>query len=136
VTLKAATEADVLTACLPVIIGDAQYLSHWARRFGLARGFEIINRGEPFPAESADLMAQSSTTSIMSLARLSWAKSKLPGGKAAAEYHRAAVLCVSAGDLDAITTAPINKKSLHLGGYPFPGHTEFLAHLTNCDDLR
>jgi 4-hydroxythreonine-4-phosphate dehydrogenase len=31
--------------------------------------------------------------------------------------------------------APISKKALSLAGYPFPGHTEFLAHLASCDDF-
>jgi 4-hydroxythreonine-4-phosphate dehydrogenase len=31
---------------------------------------------------------------------------------------------------DALVTLPINKESLNLGGYNYPGHTEMLAHLT------
>ncbi len=36
--------------------------------------------------------------------------------------------------MDAISTAPINKRALFLGGYSFPGHTEFLAHLTRSEE--
>ncbi|HQY68294.1 MAG TPA: 4-hydroxythreonine-4-phosphate dehydrogenase PdxA, partial [Pyrinomonadaceae bacterium] len=35
--------------------------------------------------------------------------------------------------IDAIATAPISKKAIALGGYDFPGHTEFLAKLTNTE---
>jgi 4-hydroxythreonine-4-phosphate dehydrogenase len=42
-------------------------------------------------------------------------------------------LC-AAGSIDAIATAPINKRALFLGGYSFPGHTEFLAHLTGAEE--
>src|SRR5262249_7740730 len=55
-------------------------------------------------------------------------------GKAAAGYIEAAVELCAAGEIDAISTAPINKRALFLGGYSFPGHTEFLAHLTGIDD--
>src|SRR5436190_14818835 len=55
-------------------------------------------------------------------------------GRAAAEYIEAAVQLCAAGDIDAIATAPINKRALFLGGYSFPGHTEFLAHLTSTED--
>src|SRR5260370_2154136 len=55
-------------------------------------------------------------------------------GKAAAAYIEAAVELCAAGEIDAIATAPINKRALFLGGYSFPGHTEFLAHLTGIDD--
>lgn len=37
-------------------------------------------------------------------------------------------LCI-AGEYDAIVTAPINKHSLNLGGYNYPGHTEMLSDL-------
>ena len=50
------------------------------------------------------------------------------------------------GDVSAICTAPIHKAALKDGaGFPFPGHTEFLAHLADnaevvmmlaCDELR
>jgi 4-hydroxythreonine-4-phosphate dehydrogenase len=33
------------------------------------------------------------------------------------------------GEVDAIVTAPAHKHALHLAGYPWPGHTEWLAHL-------
>ncbi len=135
VTLKAASEADVLAACLPVIIGDAHYLSHWARHFGLGCGFEVINRGEPFPAEPAGFAGPIIYNLNNVPGSIELGKEQAACGKAAAEYIEASVGLCQAGELDAITTAPINKKSLHLGGYPFPGHTEFLAHLTHCDDF-
>ena len=41
-------------------------------------------------------------------------------GKAAGGYIEAAVELCAAGSVDAIATAPINKRSLFLGGYTFP----------------
>ncbi len=52
-------------------------------------------------------------------------------GRASMEYIEEAVFHCMSGTTDALITAPINKKSIHLGGYDFPGHTEFLAALTN-----
>ena len=54
-------------------------------------------------------------------------------GKAAAEYIEAAVRLWREGKIDAIATAPISKTAIALGGYDFPGHTEFLAKLTGTD---
>src|SRR5262249_17842149 len=51
-------------------------------------------------------------------------------GKASARYIEAAVALWREGAIDAIATAPISKKAISLAGYQFPGHTEFLAHLT------
>jgi 4-hydroxythreonine-4-phosphate dehydrogenase len=33
------------------------------------------------------------------------------------------------GEADAVVTGPVNKHALHLAGYTWPGHTEWLAHL-------
>ena len=46
---------------------------------------------------------------------------------------QAAHLALS-GEVDAIVTAPAEKHALHLAGFPYPGHTEWLAHLAGgCD---
>jgi 4-hydroxythreonine-4-phosphate dehydrogenase len=37
-----------------------------------------------------------------------------------------------AGEAAALVTAPINKAVLNGAGFPFPGHTEFLGHLTGA----
>ncbi len=49
VSLEAVCSEEVLAACVPVIIGDAQYLSHWAAVFGVQHDFRSINAGEPLP---------------------------------------------------------------------------------------
>ena len=42
--------------------------------------------------------------------------------------ERAARLALE-GEVDAIVTGPAHKHALHLAGFPYPGHTEWLAHL-------
>lgn len=46
-----------------------------------------------------------------------------------------AVRLVLDGDVDAIVTAPAEKHALHLAGFPWPGHTEWLAHLAGGVDV-
>ncbi len=41
-----------------------------------------------------------------------------------------AVWLARAGEVDAIVTGPVEKRALHLAGYPVPGVTELLSHLT------
>ena len=48
--------------------------------------------------------------------------------------EQAARLALS-GEVDAIVTAPAEKHALHLAGFPFPGHTEWLAHLAQVRDV-
>ena len=131
VVLKAVAEREVLRACVPVIIGDAQLLAHTARRLDLQCGYEIVRHDERLP-DALD------TPTIFHLDNISTAVE--PGiesgaaGRAAGEYIEAAVRLCAAGSVDAMATAPINKRALFLGGYSFPGHTEFLAHLTRAEE--
>ena len=132
VVLKAVAEAEVRDICQPVIIGDAQLLAHNARTLDLQCGYDIVRRDE-------DLPPQSNEPIIYHLHNIQGHIE--PGiesgaaGKAAAQYIEAAVELCAAGSIDAIATAPINKRALFLGGYSFPGHTEFLAYLTGTEDF-
>src|SRR5437660_4319529 len=132
VVLKAVAEEDVRRACVPVIIGDAQLLAHTARTLDLQCGYDIVRFDERLPDEISEPV-------IFHLDNIGGYIE--PGiesgtaGKAAAGYIEAAVSLCAAGEIDAIATAPINKRALFLGGYSFPGHTEFLAHLTSTEEV-
>jgi 4-hydroxythreonine-4-phosphate dehydrogenase len=132
VVLKAVAEEEIRSICIPIIIGDAQLLAHTARTLDLQCGYDIIRQGEPIPEELTDPI-------IFHLDNIGGYVE--PGiesgaaGKAAAGYIEAAVQLCAAGSVDAIATAPINKRALFLGGYSFPGHTEFLAHLSNSEEF-
>ena len=131
VVLKAVAEEEVRAVCRPVIIGDAQLLAHHARTLDLQCGYEIVRRDERLPDDISDPI-------IFHLDNISGHVE--PGiesgaaGRAAAGYIEASVELCAAGSIDAIATAPINKRALFLGGYSFPGHTEFYAYLTSTDD--
>lgn len=107
-------------------------LSHTARTLDLQSGYDIVRRDEAFPDEVNEPL-------IFHLDNVGGYIE--PGvesgvaGKAAAGYIEAAVELCAAGSIDAIATAPINKRALFLGGYSFPGHTEFLAHLTGTEEF-
>jgi len=46
-----------------------------------------------------------------------------------------AVKLAMAREVDAIVTAPAQKHALHLAGFPYPGHTEWLAELAGGVDV-
>src|SRR3989440_2712408 len=131
VVLKAVAEDEVQSVCVPVVIGDAQLLAHNARTLDLQCGYEIVRYDERLPDRLNEPI-------IFHLDNIQGHVE--PGiesgdaGKAAAGYIEAAVELCAAGSIDAISTAPINKRALFLGGYSFPGHTEFLAHLTHAEE--
>jgi 4-hydroxythreonine-4-phosphate dehydrogenase len=131
VVLKAVAEAEVRGLCDPVIIGDAQLLAHTARTLDLRCGYDIVRRGEPLPAQmTGPIIFHVDNVSAFIEAGIESGAA----GKAAAGYIEAAVALCAAGSIEAIATAPINKRALFLGGYTFPGHTEFLASLTSTEE--
>jgi len=109
------------------VFGDATVLYENARRLGMVFQWPVVPLETcvgRFPPE----------TCIVDLAnvhgRIRFGVERADYGKAAMEYiEQAAYFCL-AGVMDGLITAPINKKSIHLAGYNFPGHTEFLASLT------
>lgn len=114
ICVKAVADREVLDVCSPVIIGNPKIIEQTSQQLG-------INIELP-PIDAGNELGQF-TTGIDSAET----------GTASAVYIETAVALWRRGDVDAIATAPISKKALSLAGYKFPGHTEFLAHLTGTE---
>jgi len=57
------------------------------------------------------------------------------GGKYAFKSLQWAVTDLKMGLIDALVTAPINKKAMQMADFPFPGHTEFLTQEIGGESL-
>jgi len=55
------------------------------------------------------------------------------GGRVSIHFIRCAVEMALKGEVGAVVTAPISKEAIHMAGYPYAGHTEFLAELTGTE---
>jgi len=68
---------------------------------------------------------------------LAFGKPMAWAGRASGDYIRFAVKAAIQNKINALVTAPINKKSFHMGGWgrKFVGHTEMLAHLSGCSPV-
>ena len=53
------------------------------------------------------------------------------GGKCAFLALERATKDLAESKIDVLVTAPINKEAIQEAGFEFPGHTEYLAHLSN-----
>ena len=119
IVLKAILDENIRTACRCVIIGDAVHL----RSLGMRLGLDIDEFGiEIFDLKNLPVRVATGFDAAVT-------------GKASAENIEVAVKLWREGKIDAICTAPISKKAIHLGGYDFPGHTEFLATLTGTQEF-
>jgi 4-hydroxythreonine-4-phosphate dehydrogenase len=65
---------------------------------------------------------------------LEYGKVQKQSGLLAGKSIETAISLAMNGKVDAVVTAPINKESFNLAGYPYPGHTEMFADLTKTKD--
>jgi 4-hydroxythreonine-4-phosphate dehydrogenase len=123
VILKAVDKISGRT--VPVVIGDRPVLDALAARLPAGRhcAFKGFGQGEPGDMEMVDLGI---------------VKHVQPGvtdaacGEASYRYIMEAVKLVTSGQVSAIVTCPITKKSIQSAGIPFIGHTELLAHFSGA----
>lgn len=114
ICVKAVASDEVKAACMPVIVGNRNALTRTAQILNLDIDTGYIKILDIGPSlDEVRIGVDAATT-----------------GRASAGYIETAVEMWRRGEVDAIATAPISKKALSLAGYDFPGHTEFLAHLT------
>ena len=132
ITLKALKDPEIREICQPIIVGDFDFLEKTRQELNLDIKFTRIKNGEDFPAASDGIL-------VCDLANIqedfNIGEENAVTGKASAEYIEAAFELWKNGKVNAICTAPINKKAINLGGYNFPGHTEFLAYLTKTEEF-
>ena len=56
-------------------------------------------------------------------------------GLASIQYVDKGVALIRKGIANVLVTAPISKEAINQAGFRYPGHTEYLAHLTNTRDF-
>ena len=123
IILNALADAELRSKVRPVVIGDADAIRQMADMLGRSDMLATLDANSPSEIIDLDNLKNG----------FDFGRVSATTGKAAGEYIAKAVELWKSGDIDAICTAPINKESLRLGGYDFPGHTEFLAKLTGTE---
>lgn len=117
VLIKALAHPEVSGRASFLVVGDDFVLTETARRLGLRgvlKKIVLINLGN------------------VDKGKFRFAKPDAHCGKAAVEYITTAVDLIRTGAADAVVTAPISKEAAGMAGFKWPGHTEFLAHLTGA----
>ncbi|HCN76715.1 MAG TPA: 4-hydroxythreonine-4-phosphate dehydrogenase PdxA [Verrucomicrobiales bacterium] len=116
----------------PVVFGDARLLARCARQAGLITPKRIIseiewpekcaNVDEPAVLDIFGFDAEDFTPGVVS-ART---------GAAGYRYVEKSIAAALAGQVAAVTTAPLNKEALRAAGVNYPGHTEIFAAKTGA----
>lgn len=133
IIIKALSDAAVCSFCRPGVFGDRAILQREIVRLNSRLTIEAVASldGLSFKHDTVYLFE----TSFLAPERAAYGKPTPETGKAMASYILQAVSYARDQRIDAMVTAPINKKSLQDAGYDYPGHTEMLARLTSTGDV-
>ncbi|MCA9270569.1 MAG: 4-hydroxythreonine-4-phosphate dehydrogenase PdxA [Planctomycetales bacterium] len=127
ICLRLLANAEIAARSTPIVFGSAPLLARVADRLRLPLTAPVITC-DAWPAA-----AQNITTPTIVDFPIDDAAAIAPGGvdarcgAAAFALIQAAIDAALAGQVDAVTTGPINKESLHAAGHRYPGHTELFA---------
>ena len=132
IVIKALSDKRNFENFYPVLIGDAKALFKTAELLNLKFNANVVGKDDVLPRN-----AEQPTICDLDNLNENFAFGVESGetGRASAENIEAAVKLWRKGKIDAVATAPISKKAISLGGYDFPGHTEFLAALTGTKEF-
>ena len=125
---KALAGPDLYRIARPLVIGDLHTVAKTARDLALPVAVAAVT--EPRAGRYAH-----GTIDVLDLANVDAGTLRMgviqpEAGRAAGQAIERAIRLAQAGEIDGIATAPLNKEALWAAGYPYPGHTEMLAELT------
>src|SRR5690554_1555296 len=130
VIIKALRNPDMLIGCTPIIYASSKLLTAHKK---LIDDDLFIFQGVNDATE-----AQDKKVNIVSCwseaADIEIGKATKNGGKHAFLSLEKATQDLAAGKIDVLVTAPISKETIHQAGFEFPGHTEYLTHLSGKED--
>jgi len=123
---------DKISSCQPLVVGSARFLESIARQLKTPLTVHPISSPD-------EARFQPDVLDVLDLDNVSpdliRGQATAESGKASVQYIEAAVKLALNQQVSAITTAPINKESIHKAGFLYPGHTELLAKLTGAKDV-
>jgi len=127
ICLLALTNPDVYLACRPFIFGDAAILERAATHMGLEPPEHVI----PWEEWNAD-HDSFEKPAVVDIGAMP-ADEVVPGtanaqtGQASYQYITRAIDAALSGQIQAVSTGPVNKEALRAAGVMLPGQTEIFA---------
>lgn len=126
IVLDSLTSKAVYDKCIPVVIGSIDLLRRCSGEVGI-EGIILNPIDEPAQADGTVGRVDIIDVPVPGMDTLKPGVVQVAGGLASDAYIRRACDLARQGQIDAISTAPINKESLRAAGIEGIGHTEMLA---------
>ena len=126
VILKTFSDPRIFELCTPILYGSLKMITHYNKIFETTEiepiEINIINDTQKAVQGKLNLFRCIDDNII----QIETGQSTEAGGKAAYLSLDAVVTALKKGYVDALLTAPINKKNIQNKNFNFPGHTEYL----------
>lgn len=131
VIIKSLTDARLLDLCVPVVYGSSRAFGFYKKQLPDVEGLNtnIISTAKDYHPKRVNII-----NCVPDNFRIDPGQPAPEGANAALIALREAVKDLKNGDLDAMVTAPLNKKAVALHFPGFTGHTEFLINEFGAND--
>ncbi len=119
--------------CRPLVLGHPEILRRAVELW--ETGAQVVPVGSCAEAEPSPTIIPCLECGLDDVLEVTPGTIDARAGQAAYDAITEAARLALAGDVDAVTTAPLHKKALNRAGHDYPGHTELLAELCGVDDF-
>jgi len=130
IILKSFEEKSLYESCFPFVIGSIKVLERAKDAIGL-QNLKFRSIKDPGEAEYEYGVVDVLETGDYDISSLEWGKEQKLAGQIAMDAIRKSIELGMAGKIDAVTTAPINKRAIKMAGVEQDGHTEIYRDYTN-----
>ena len=129
IVIKALSVKKIYNWCIPLVIGDAQVINFYLKRYKLQRKINSI-------ADCNGIKVEFGTINVLDKKNIDFGRLKIGKvqkmcGRAAVEYVKAGIKLALEKQMQGMVTAPLCKEAMVKAGFFFPGHTELLAEETS-----
>jgi 4-hydroxythreonine-4-phosphate dehydrogenase len=127
---QALSSGSLHQLCRPVVVGDPAALKRAVELVGAQLQVHPLSEWADLPSDPVSLAVYS--VSQLTPQDMVYGQPTRDAARATITAIEVAAKAAMTGQVDAVCTCPIHKANLHRHGFDFPGHTEFLAHLTKA----
>ncbi len=131
VIIKTLMDNRIMEKCTPVVYGSPKVAAYHRKALNISN-FSFNNIRE---ASDANHKRANIINCLDDNVRVELGKSTSMAGKAAVIPLEEAVKDLTDEKIDVLVTAPVNKYNIQSDAFNFPGHTEYLKHRFDVDDV-
>jgi 4-hydroxythreonine-4-phosphate dehydrogenase len=128
IVVKAHHEKRMFKVARPVVLGDKNILFDIIETIKSPLKIREISNPDEYLEGYINLI------NLSSIKGINFGKPDHETARAAFRYIEEGARLAVYNNISAITTSPINKEAMKLIGFPYPGHTEMLAHFTKSKE--